>query len=267
VDNLSGEDNFAKACRLACASQPVMFEFPPAKGLDTSINRDFSRWGIQSPNSGLGSSAQSITQDGWDQVKFFKFGLMSFLLPRVETVGFAGESGNSDFEPNLNFYRSRQWRKNNPSAGVMDVSSDANLRKALTAQQVSENRAVARWLPNLERMVWGGRVMLGIDIREYGTQDGDQFRTQAKMDSEGKLIDMLSYEKGGKYVLQFVTVRDGWGRDFYYYSAPPYQSYRLWSAGADNKTFPPWIPVSSMSSQEREWVARWLKDDIVRFDQ
>jgi len=30
------------------------------------------------------------------------------------------------------------------------------------------------------------------------------------------------------------TVRDGWGRDLYYWSPPPYQTYDIWSAGPDH---------------------------------
>lgn len=259
----STESGFARVCNYAAASQPMAFEYPPATGLDPYINKTFQEWSILSPNTALGSSADTIPKDEWKDVKLFKFGLLSFLLPRVELVGFSGIAGGStSLEPDLNFYESRQWKKNNP------VSNVSSTRKALEAQQTIENRAVARWLPNLEGIVQGGRTILGIDTHEANTA-GDEggYRTRAKTDSGGKVIDLLSYDYNSqKYVLQFVSLRDGWGRELFYYSPPPYQSYRLWSAGKDGRTFPPWIPINSLSSQERKWVAAWIKDDIVRFD-
>ena len=59
-----------------------------------------------------------------------------------------------------------------------------------------------------------------------------------------------------------MTVQDGWGHEFYYYSRSPYQSYTLWSAGPDGKTFPPWIARDKLSGQELDMAAKWTKDDI-----
>jgi Type II secretion system (T2SS), protein G len=52
------------------------------------------------------------------------------------------------------------------------------------------------------------------------------------------------------------TVTDGWGREFFYYSAPPHQSFRIWSAGKDGYTFPPWETLTTQAKT-------WIKDDIV----
>jgi hypothetical protein len=68
---------------------------------------------------------------------------------------------------------------------------------------------------------------------------------------------------GNQYVLDAVTVKDGWGNEFYYYSPPPYQTYVLWSAGANEKTFPPWVPRDSLDSKANECVALWVEDDII----
>ena len=64
-----------------------------------------------------------------------------------------------------------------------------------------------------------------------------------------------------------VTVQDGWNRELYYYSAPPFQSYRLWSAGANGNTFPPWIKLDNLSASDRQLAVSAMEDDIVRFDQ
>ena len=61
-----------------------------------------------------------------------------------------------------------------------------------------------------------------------------------------------------------MTVLDGWGNDFYYYSPQPFQSYRLWSAGPDGKTFPPWVPLSTLKTDgDRKTAANWMADDIM----
>lgn len=262
--DVSGKNGFERASRLAASCQPVAFEFPPVQGLDTFINRTYQQYGIMSPNTALGSTANSIPRDDWKDIKLFKFGLLSFLLPRVELVGFSGATG-SDLtrEPDLRFYESRQWKKNNP------VSNVSSTRKALEAQQTVENRAVSRWLPNLERIVANAGVVLGIDLHEPFTGSNENsYRKQDIRDSSGSIIGMEGYSyNNAEYVLQFVTIQDGWGRELYYYSPPPYQSYRIWSAGKDGHTFPPWIPLNALPATERGWAAEWVKDDIVRFDQ
>jgi prepilin-type N-terminal cleavage/methylation domain-containing protein len=262
VSSADSEAGFAARCTRACRSQPVSFEFPSVKGLDTYINRTFDDWKIMSPNTLLASTAASNPEEEWEEIKVFKFGLLSFLLPRVELVGFTGISAtDSNQEPDNNFYRSRQWKKHNPAS---DVSSTRN---ALEAQQMLENRTVARWLPNLEKIVMHGRSILGINLQEPYT-DSEGFRVSEVRDASGKLVDMRSYEENNqKYVLQYVSIRDGWGGELFYYSPPPYQSYRLWSAGPNGRTFPPWIKIENLPAKERAWAAGWMGDDIVKFDQ
>ena len=68
------------------------------------------------------------------------------------------------------------------------------------------------------------------------------------------------------YALDGVTVVDGWGEEFYYYSPLPHQGYRLWSAGENRKTFPPCISESDINGlgPENAWTAReWRADDVV----
>jgi type II secretory pathway pseudopilin PulG len=260
AEALSSENGFREACSAACRSQPIAFEFPNPQGQDSIINMKFQQDQIQSPNTLLGGQAASIPKDEWNDVKMFKFGLLSFLVPRVEVIGFAGpDGGSSDIEPKITFYESRQWKKNNPASKVSDT------RKALAAQQIIENRAVARWLPNLEGLVQNGTTILGVNTRGPGSTSGSDlggFRTWLDKDGE---LQSYSYN-GQKYVLKFLSVVDGWDREIYYYSQPPYQSFCIWSAGKDGRTFPPWIKLNALSGKEREWAAKWAKDDIVRFD-
>ncbi len=63
-------------------------------------------------------------------------------------------------------------------------------------------------------------------------------------------------ESGTQIYLAHSTVTDGWGKEFFYYSAPPHQSFRIWSSGPDGKTFPPWEKLTTTAEA-------WVKDDIV----
>ena len=66
-----------------------------------------------------------------------------------------------------------------------------------------------------------------------------------------------------QYVLDSITVLDGWWNKFYYYSPPPYQSYTLWSGGANNRTFPPWISRDGMDAKANQCIGLWTEDDII----
>ena len=79
-----------------------------------------------------------------------------------------------------------------------------------------------------------------------------------------RLSQAYSQGTGNRHVLGIMTVRDSWGRDLYYYSAPPYQSYRLWSAGPNGNTFPADYPLTQLSTDDRKTVGDWIRDDIVR---
>ena len=50
---------------------------------------------------------------------------------------------------------------------------------------------------------------------------------------------------------------------FYYYSPAPYQTYILWSAGPDGRTFPPWISRDGLDNNANRCVSAWIEDDIV----
>lgn len=223
-------------------SQPLAFEYPNAQSLDDYINTRFQQDGIINVNQAVGQIAATLPKDNWQDVKLFKFGVLSYLLPRVELMGGEDLAGNKEtaMTPKLNFFKSRQWTKNNAGTPA--------------AQRVRENRAAARWMPNFENIIGGGFTIMGIDTAEPYA-GGPWF-----MSGPGYLSN------GTKYVLMGMTIRDGWGNELYYYSAPPYQSYRVWSAGPNGVTFPPWITLDSLSASDRKTVSAWVDDDVVRFD-
>ncbi len=262
VGSGSGKEAFTSRCTESARNQPVEFEFPPVQALDKFINITYAKWSVYSPNTLLGPTAATIPKEEWQDVKLFKFGLLSYLLPRLEVIGFTGTTGiNTDLEPILQFYESRQWKRHNP---VSDVGST---RKSLAAQQVIENRAVARWLPNFEGIVAAGKTILGVNTHESETADDEGAYKTRNVYQGTKLVDVLAYDYNGqRYVLQYMSLRDGWDRDLFYYSPPPYQSYRLWSAGKDGKTIPPWIKMENLSAEERKWATEITLDDVARFD-
>ena len=126
----------------------------------------------------------------------------------------------------------------------------------LTSQSVC-----ARWMPNFEGIISGGRTFFGVK-----TADGDRPYLSVSKDSYISLHSPKGYSGSGSggslYLLDGMTIRDGWGNEFFYYSEPPFQSYQLWSAGPDGRTFPVWYDRGKLGSSELKIVKEWTDDDI-----
>ena len=287
--------------KAACKSQPVdcRFPFPQSdvykkliqtvsdilKKKANTLKDSDSRKVVLSKGFDDGVSANvnrhATDESDWRQVQLFKYGLMSYLLPRYLVMMY---SRVEFFYGGSNGYD--QWKNNNklpcnPMNGsrkkdidgepwdwelVRDYGSDEmrvqNPRKYAQVANIPSQVACARWMPNLEGIVCCNHDfnLYGIDIR------GDSNASELRPDN----LDIQVYSPGGydghgdQYVLDSVTVLDGWWHEFYYYSPPPYQSYTLWSGGANNRTFPPWISRESLSSTAKKCVSVWTEDDIVR---
>ncbi|MDD2598257.1 MAG: type II secretion system protein [Kiritimatiellae bacterium] len=246
------------AARWAARAQPVSFEYPYPQTYDEFVNEKFRDQQIRTVNE-VYNNAATIPNAMWEEVKMFKFGLLSFLLPRVELVGIPPEtSAFSRDQPIEGFYHSKQWGLHNKSSRIGAGNKD-KLRNALKGQRELEMRECAKWLPNLEGILSGHAPTIMNTVLQGG---GD---VQDSMGGSHQFRGAYSKD-GQKTILFCTTVVDGWGNDFFYYSAPPYQSYRIWSAGSDGNTFPPWIPLESLSSDDLKLVSGWTKDDIVGFD-
>lgn len=251
-------DHKADAALWASRSQPVAFEYPYPQTYDEFINEKFRDQQIRTANEVYGN-AGSIKESSWTEVKMFKFGLMSFLLPRVTLIGIpADKTPFGKDQPKEGFYGSKQWSEHNQTSRT-GVGSADKLRNALRNQRELELRECAKWLPNLEGLVSGNAPTI------LNTQLASGEHMADSMGGSSQFRGVYAKD-GQKTILFCTTVIDGWGNDFFYYSAPPYQSYRIWSAGADGKTFPPWIPLESLSSEDLKLVSEWIKDDIVGFD-
>ena len=134
----------------------------------------------------------------------FTFGLCSFFVPRVNGTA---ENGGKEILEDKDLLP-EQWTSFNTGNERGDSQRDLD--------------AVRRILPHLgESLNSRGRVDGLIERHNPGilTVPWDGFKR-------------LNAAKTNDYC----TIRDAWGNDLVYYSIPPYESYKLWSAGPDGMT-------------------------------
>ena len=241
--------------------------------------QEWARAGFKSAgDSSVEGKLQSLKDKVlWSDLKLFQYGVMSYLLPRY----FVMMGGSSSF------YEGgyAQWMQNNqnpsdPFTGsamawslvydwVGEYRQGQKNENIVKLQMMPSQAVCARWLPNLEGICKCNlsRVLFGVDIKSSDSRDGGVFDSSDieymapalygacfSPDGEGSYTD--------QYLLDGITVNDGWGEEFYYCSRAPYQSYTLWSAGPNKKTFPPWIAQDRLSAREQELKAKWSSDDI-----
>lgn len=261
----------------ACRAQPLAARFPFDTKLQPYVtavsrlvaeraNSNDERWSDYQKNRKLlGAGFTAICGNpnqfsGWDKysswqdVQIFQFGVMSFLLPRYLFM----LSGITDLN---NLQNCAQWTANNrlsanPNNGIQFNNWDNQLKYKSLIQRIPSQSVCARWMPNLENIVacTGNPKLFDISIRDARFGGGLIASPKIIVFSNGST----------RYVLDSMTVYDGWKQEFYYYSPPPYQSYRLWSAGANGMTFPPWTPLESINDDaDRETAAAWIADDIM----
>lgn len=221
-------------------------------------------------NSSMFSSYKD--KSTWNEVQLFKFGVMSFILPRYLVM--------IDCERDLLDYA--QWLDNNslpcdPWTGQkfsnwasMSTNNNATADTTAKLKAIPSQAVTARWMPNLEGICEAqGQVLFGVQLSRSGSGAfGGVLSTGAwsNEDTSGKAHMIGGYNStSSAYLLNEITVNDGWANEFYYYSLPPYQSYTLWSSGPNGKTFPPWMDVGMLSSDsDRATATTWMADDIIQ---
>ena len=295
--------------RAACLAQPVAAVYPYPEGMNDYIDQisdlmkerwgnddnpdiaaKFSRGFINSSKNANGLFNASVQTTGsdyrgkskrlspnWNDCQLFRYGLLSFLLPRYLFMmgGDASFYKGSDSDPHY-----IQWgafnkrptnnvngKRNDPRSNeIMNfemlrskIGYDShgnivgNPRDRAEVEAIPSQSVCRRWLTNLEGIVVGGKTFYGVNTHD------DYFAEALRVDNSGIPL----YESNGQqYVLGEMTVKDGWGNQIYYYSEPPYQSYRLWSSGANGRTFPPWIAIDSLNQSDRKTASAWIEDDI-----
>ena len=250
----------------ACKSQPMAMCWPFSRHWAPFVNAlSQMRMKTKKNPSTLDSfyaleDNSTISQWGdrssWSDVHIFKFGVLSYLLPRYLIAMKGGGSSSGDVDKQL-YSNQSQWTMNNQlpcrfESGVPYGNWDEVCEEVYQEPwriAVLQSQAVcARWLPNLEETVAMMFEMeaYGIKLKEPNN-DGDannkfEVYDASKLGSGGSSAS----GSGQNYALNRVTVCDGWGNEFYYYSLPPHQSYILWSGGANGMTFPHWIVGSEL---------------------
>ena len=281
--------------KAACKAQPVDCRFPFPKGYATAVEA-VSRQMANYANSGkehfkkywenpaVKARLSSGFDDGitnnpgrhnanknkkdWKNIQLFKFGLMSYLLPRYLVMmqcdndsifDFAQWTGNntmpSDPFTGRSFSSQGGWDK------IGELSRSTRRTDLAKVANMPSQAICARWMPNLKGMCTANYSysLFGVDIR-------DEVWPSGELSGDNPYLDIFSPSgdsTSSQYILDGVSVVDGWGHAFYYYSPAPYQRYTLWSAGSNNRTFPPWISRKALSSAANKCVGVWTKDDIV----
>ena len=292
----------------ACRSQPVGCSYPiaPEKQplLDLlaeelvmrkqagMIDADVSRLtgGLKMPSPGEFTSVWN--EYDWREVQLFKFGLMSYLLPRYLVMtksdrNFFGDGGMGV---------PKQWSVNNndpidATTGARVDTGEARawskiydytrtdttgqrrgrpsvLRDYIRVANMPTQAVCARWIPNLEGLCtgWSSHYLFGVEVTgtDAGSENTAYNPMLRYMLDHPTLLEVYTTEGGASYTLDFVKVKDGYDNELYYYSPPGYQSYTLWSAGANRMTFPPWMSVSEFDDSDRKTIRDWTRDDITR---
>jgi len=304
-----------ESVRAACRSQPFAFECPFPSSAANDIQQHYPYYSANYVSLGFTDPRWRTADSNWSDVQLFKFGVMSFLLPRLVIMcNGCKNSSDSLFELLDN---QKQWLENTdmpinfdtgqPYSSWRDAASDlvgANNRWKLWLQP--SQAVCARWMENLKGLVSATPIRENGDLSDArgGSDDwmkfygvsiyngasdepaGGSCDTLRPWDGEGsghydnKVHYILSSgnpqsNAGTKYCLRWATVTDlfgpsgSWptaGTDFYYYSPAPYQTYILWSAGKNTKTFPPWVTeeeLATMDAADRKTAQEWIMDDIV----
>ncbi len=293
------EDIAWEQVKAACLSQPVACRYPYPEGLSEKVDivseeikrraesgdEEYAAYQTSSVLARLsagfddgvtrnvGRHAAGKNKTDWRNIQLFKFGLMSFLLPRYMVMmngdevffrDYAQWNGNNEMPSNP--MTGQSFSLNGGWAKVRDLATSANQSDLAKVANIPSQAVCARWMPNLQEICAANHdyTLFGIKINDpysYGDLDPDNINIE--IFSPG---DANSGSTANQYVLDGITVRDGWSNEFYYYSPAPYQRYTLWSAGPNGRTFPPWINRDSkdLNSKANECIGKWIEDDIIR---
>ena len=280
--NLSSPDNDTKKqVDAACRAQPLavlwpMFMYDGESTKKSTAEKQVTAIATQlkasfSPLRNVGGLA--LDKSDWKDVQLFQFGLLSFLLPRYLFM----LEGAKDMYENPR----GQWAKNNQRPCTLDegrpyeswerlqkdvLKQDSiNSGRASIIENLASQSVCARWMPNFEGIISGGRRFYGVNTgyNDWPYLAGNLYDGLPGYRKNLRQFSPHGFDSSGSlYILNGMTILDGWGNEFYYWADPPYQSYRLWSAGQNRLTFPPWLDVNSYSTKEQKTILDWTTDDI-----
>ena len=295
VSNARAEVEAWEQVEAACKSQPVACYFPYSaeegfRNFVDSYSATMKSWASQASEKELSDGRRAVLMAGfdtgvplgrfasyrgeidWEKIQLFKFGLLSFLLPRYLFMMEGPEELFTDYA---------QWTGNNQlpndplrgttyAGGWKRLRADVNDDLARVAN-IPSQAVCARWIANFENSLSCGKktTFFGVNVQlsaanVLGEESEEGETVEIKKDipvfSPGGYSQSSS---SGQYTLDMISIADGWGNDLYYYSPAPYQSYVLWSAGPNARTFPPWISRDSLNADASRCVGYWIADDIV----
>ena len=288
VNLSSPKDEDKRQVEAACRAQPLAVLFPFF--MNSSVNSELKSKSEtlvtavameKKANFSYINNVGGLHIGREDEATLFQFGLLSFLLPRYRFM--------LQGAPEMYDTPHSQWAKNNQLPCRIDTgkpyenwesiqeylykNGSSYARQAYLIDNLTSQSVCARWMPNFEGIISGGLEFYGVDTSDdewpflgsamYTGLPGDENATE-------KRRWMREFSRGGYntssslYLLNGMTIADGWGREFYYYADPPFQSYRLWSAGKNGYTFPPWLMehLDTYSTREQATITNWTKDDI-----
>lgn len=273
--------------KAACKAQPVACRYPyPSDDAWETLADAAAKVIAQKAKtaSGLSETRKSMYESGfttkvtgslgpyqdeteWNEIQIFQFGLMSYLLPRFVIMMAGDEKIFDDYA---------QWTENNtlpcdPMDGkrfsnwkrLRDYATSDDPGQLAHATAIPSQAVCARWMPNLAGICQFNQKysIFGIDIRdEDDSSSGIPTSLSIDIYSPGGYDEDST---SGQYILDGVTVLDGWNEPFYYYSPYPHQSYVLWSSGPNKRTFPPWVAREELDGTAAACVGYWTEDDIV----
>ena len=274
--------------KVACEAQPIGARFPftdedaDKRTVETAleevrfrISHNIGEWKkypqlasgfimAREPNDFPGWDTEASWQSG---PHIFQFGVMSFLLPRYLFMSNGVEARN------LN--KCAQWTASNkysshPNTGIQFGDWKDQLRDRRLVMRIPSQAVCARWMPNFKGIVTMNPKKIGekedasTTLFGVNVMDSNGISAFTVSDDIGPEVFLRNVDLRDRKALDTMTIRDGWYNDFYYYSPPPFQSYRLWSAGPNGKTFPPWVPLKTLKTDaDRQQAAAWAKDDIM----
>lgn len=202
--------------------QPVIYEFPvPGTGVEGDL-------GI-TPSMAAQMVNDSRTENKWNEFPVFTFGLASYFYPRYWSTG---QVSPKEFYGDLEYDDVVSRRGSKVDKGrIINQWTDHNNREddRISIQDMNKDMlAVKKLLPMLDGSV---EAVIKNRQRIWKVKDWGC----AEYHGEGPHHEY----KGREYANSAIVFDDAWDRYLHYQSNPPYDSYRIWSAGPNGSTCDP----------------------------
>ena len=173
----------------------------------------------------------SLITHGAGASEMYRFGMMAFLVPRyigaaerspAQFVGWDGKGPASAYRSKNYTVKSTvdQWNSNNYRRGGL-TESPQDLDHARRILPYLGAKLHRNWSDSDNDWLWSVEYPEGGVVTSFGW---------------GSLVKRRVAPGNKPYYNGYITVRDAWNRDLLYSSKPPYDSYKLWSVGADGRS-------------------------------